>query len=102
MNIGDLRVWWIPQMPMKAFRVDVPSVEAGVLLMNTLAEYDKFQYENRIKPDYCNAGGLEIFDIDGEWTDWYHESTDGYWDDPAEYLRRNAHEASAQGGKSDG
>lgn len=102
MNVGDLRVWWIPQVPMKPFRVDVPSVEAGVLIMDALAEYDKFQFENRVKPDYCNAGGLEIFDADGEWTDWYHESAEGYWDDPAEYLRRNIYEAAAQGGKSDG
>jgi hypothetical protein len=74
---GDLRVWWIPQVPGKPFRVPVESVAQAVFLMNTLADYDAFQFKNRIKPDYCNAGGLECFsqDGDGEWCEWYDEAT---------------------------
>jgi hypothetical protein len=74
---GDLRVWWIPQVPMKPFRVAVPDVKTAKLLLTTLADYDIFQYKNRIKPDYSNAGGLECFsqDDDGQWCDWYDEET---------------------------
>ena len=89
MNVGALRVWWVPQVPMKKFIVPVGTVKEAVLIMNTLADYDKFQYENNVKPDYCNVGGLEIVDADGVWVDWTHESEDGYWDDPEEFLNRN-------------
>ena len=95
-----LRVWWIPQVPMKGFFVDVDSVEQGVKIMDVLADYDAFQFENNIKPDYCNAGGLQMFDPndtedspDGTWTDWYDEET--YTDDPREYLEIKQTEKTA-------
>ena len=81
MSIGALRVWWIPQVPMKAFHVDVASPKEAQKIMFVLAEYDRFQFENRIKPDYCNAGGLEVYsaDCDGEgnegWEEWYDEES---------------------------
>jgi len=55
---GDLRVWWIPQIPGEPFYAPVPSVNAAKLLLDTLARYDQFQLDQRIKPDYCNVGGL--------------------------------------------
>lgn len=72
---GDLRVWWIPQVPMKAFRVEVKTIDEAKLLLNALAQYDLFQLENNIKPDYANAGGLEMFE-DGEWIEWSNEEGD--------------------------
>lgn len=74
---GDLRVWWIPQVPMKPFRVPVATIGEAKLILKTLANYDIFQFENRIKPDYSNAGGLECFsqDDDGEWCEWYDEKS---------------------------
>jgi hypothetical protein len=66
---NDMRVWWIPQIPMKPFQVDVEDIAQARLLLRTLADYDAFQFENRIKPDYCNMGGLEVFE-DGEWVEW--------------------------------
>ena len=88
---GDLRVWWIPQIPMKPFSVSVESVEEGVKILDVLADYDAFQYENNVKPDYSNGGGIWMFDgnddtdgPDGSWVDWYDDET-GY-DDPREYL----------------
>lgn len=65
---GDMRVWWIPQVPGKSFDVDVSSIDEGWWLLDVLADYDLFQWRNNIKPDYSNAGGLSIFE-DGEWTD---------------------------------
>lgn len=72
---GDLRVWWIPQVPGKPFHVTVKSVDEAKLLLRTLADYDLFQFEHHIKPDYCNAGGLEEFDGQ-EWCEWYNEDGD--------------------------
>jgi Superinfection exclusion gene product 17 len=71
---GDLKIWWVPQLPMKAFEVSVPDLQTASLLLDTLADYDRFQFENKVKPDYSNAGGLLIFE-DGEWFDW--EDDDG-------------------------
>lgn len=88
---GDLQVWWIPQVPMSnPFTVSVPNVAAGVALMQCLADYDSYQFENRIKPDYSNVGGLQRWcdDSDGEgtpgWEDWFDEETGE--DDPEAWL----------------
>jgi len=69
---GDLKVWWIPQVPMKAFEVPVESSKQAKFLLDALAKYDLFQFENKVKPDYANAGGLSVYQ-DGEWVDWTNE-----------------------------
>lgn len=86
-----LRVWWIPQVPMKSFYVDVDSVKEGIKIMAVLATYDAFQYANNIKPDYSNTGGLQMFDElddtdgpDGSWCDWMDDETGE--DDPEVWL----------------
>ena len=71
-NQGKLRVWHIPQVPGKPFYVPVETPQEAVKVLNTLAEYDDFQFKNHIKPDYSNASGLEIFE-DGKWGEWYSE-----------------------------
>lgn len=77
---GELRVWWIPQVPGKPFYVPVESPAEAKKILDTLARYDQFQLDHNIKPDYCNAGGLECFNQDGditdfEWCDWYDDET---------------------------
>lgn len=67
---GALRVWWIPPVPGKRFYIE--TLDEAPLLLTTLARYDAFQLDNNIKPDYCNAGGLEVFE-DGEWLEWNDE-----------------------------
>lgn len=69
-----LRVWHIPQVPMKAFHVGVDTLEEAVKILDVLANYDSFQYENNVKGDYANAQGLQMFE-DGEWSDWHDEET---------------------------
>ena len=71
---GSLRVWHIPQIPGKPFHVAVATPREGALLLRALADYDIFQFENRIKPDYANAQGLEVYE-GGEWLEW--ENPDG-------------------------
>jgi hypothetical protein len=79
---GQLKVWWIPQVPMKPFEVFVDDLKQAKLLLNTLANYDIFQFENKVKPDYSNMGGLVIWDEDldpdengDKWSNW--NSDDG-------------------------
>ena len=80
-NEGDLQVWWIPQIPGDPFTVSVSTVEMAAKLLTVLAEYDAFQYAQGVKPDYCNAGGLCVWE-DGEWCDWQDEETGE--DDPCD------------------
>jgi hypothetical protein len=71
-----LRVWWIPQVPMKSFNIPVSSLQEARLLLDALALYDLFQLDNNVKPDFSNAGGLQAFDEkENEWSDWYDEET---------------------------
>lgn len=69
---NKLRVWHIPQIPGEAFRVSVESPEEAAKVLEILAQYDNFQFEQNVKPDYSNAAGLEVFE-DGEWCEWYSE-----------------------------
>lgn len=71
---GALRVWHIPQMPMQAFYFPVASVKEAQLLIDVLAQYDLFQFHHKVKPDYANASGLEVFTDD--WEEW--ENEEGY------------------------
>jgi hypothetical protein len=81
-KLGDLRVWWIPQVPGKSFYVPVADLDEAIRVTEMLASYDAFQFEHRIKPDYSNAGGLQIFEADAEedggpgWVDWCSEEGD--------------------------
>lgn len=62
------RVYHVPQVPGKAFRVQCASIDVALALLDVLAQYDLFQLHHRVKPDYCNANGIEYFDYDeGEW-----------------------------------
>ena len=82
-KIGDLRVWHNPQIGTScpSFYVPVATPEEAILLLNTLAKYDLFQFKHRVRGDYANAGGLLEYEpeniIDGDpdsgWTDWSNE-----------------------------
>ncbi len=71
---GALRVWHIPQVPMRAFFVPVASPEEAIKILEVLADYDLFQLAWNIKPDYSNTQGLSVYAEEG-WEDW--ESEDG-------------------------
>jgi hypothetical protein len=78
----DLRVWWIPQIPGQPFYVPVSSPAEGKRVMDLLGRYDQFQFDNNIKGDYSNAGGLECFnqdelgtDFEQEWCEWLSDET---------------------------
>ncbi len=88
-KVGDLRVWWIPQVPMKSFDVPVNNLVEAKLILNTLADYDLFQL------DYANAGGLQIYsDVNGDgtefdWWDWEDDEGNGIDDYSLDDLRED-------------
>lgn len=72
MDRDKTRVWHIPQVPGKPFHVPVQSLGEAVLVLDALAHYDLFQFNNNIKGDYANVQGLEILE-NGEWCEWYDD-----------------------------
>jgi len=73
------KVWHIPQVPGPAFEVRVASVKEGMRVLRVLANYDRFQYEHHIKPDYAKASGLAMREGPGAaWEAWYDAKTDEY------------------------
>lgn len=64
------RVWHIPQIPMEPFTVGVDDYAAGEKVIDVLADYDLFQFENNVKPDYSNASGIQVFCTEeNDWVD---------------------------------
>lgn len=76
MNNKKLRVCHYPQIPCKPFIVEVNDLNEAKLIFKTLADYDLFQFKNRIKPDYCNSTILEEWDKEEQkWLSWCDEET---------------------------
>lgn len=66
--MSKFKVCHIPQIPGKAFEVEVPTLEEALRLEDTLAFYDLFQFAHKIKPDYCNMTFIEEWNAEeGEW-----------------------------------
>jgi Superinfection exclusion gene product 17 len=64
------RVWWVPQIPGKPFLVLCRDLQTAHDLTHVLASYDAFEFENRVKPDYSNVGGISQWDPgEDEWFD---------------------------------
>lgn len=69
---AKFKVCHIPQVPMKPFEVELGSYAEAVKVSVILADYDLFQYENKVKGDYCNVSVIMFTHpelTDGEWTD---------------------------------
>lgn len=68
---AQYRLWHIPQIPGKSFKVESSNLEYLANLCDVLQRYDLFQYENNIKPDYVNISGIEVWEDVGEGYHWY-------------------------------
>jgi hypothetical protein len=94
-NRIKMRVWWQPQVGYGTFYIPVNSPEEAAKILNLLAAYDLFQLKNNIKPDYCNAGGVQIFDEEeNDWVNWEYETEDDYYDDVEKYCEDVSPEAN--------
>lgn len=87
-----MRVYWMPQIGVDAvFYIPVGSVEEAKKFMEVLAAYDCFQYNHSIKPDYCNDGGLQMWDEEEqEWVDWLYEDDECCYEDIDEYCEEKS------------
>lgn len=104
-NKTKYKVWHIPQVPGKPFEIYCETLEEVVSMVQVLAEYDKFQLENNIKPDYANVNGVCIWEDSGDgefdWYDWSALGKNGWWyDDIWEYIRDECPELEGQGVES--
>lgn len=79
---GQVRVWYIPQVPMDAFEFDVPDLAAGKLVLDALSAFSWFEYQNDVKPDYADAGGIHSYEADGSGGfDWFEVDESEYEDE---------------------
>lgn len=68
------KVWHIPQIPGEAFMVETESLDEAKRLVDVLADYDLFQLEHNIKPDYANMNGILVWSVDEDgYVDWEDE-----------------------------
>lgn len=75
---GDLRIWYAHLFDKpELFYSSVESPTDAVAQLLAIYELMLFLYENNQIADYCNAGGLEVYESDGEggfeWCEWYSE-----------------------------
>jgi hypothetical protein len=71
---NKLKVSHYPQIPGKAFEVEVKDEIQASLIVNTLANQHLWLYENNYIPDYSNAITVSMFDEEeNEWTDYWNE-----------------------------
>jgi len=84
---GDLRVWYIPQVPMTPFVAKVIPHHEGneekemalaAILLDTIINFSIFEFENRIKPDYSDAGGVERWEEVDDKFGWYEVDPEEY------------------------
>lgn len=75
--MNKLRLSHFPQIPCKSFTVEVSSLEEALKISDVLANYDLFQFDNNIKPNYCNMTTLEEFDEEVQaWINWEDDEGD--------------------------
>lgn len=86
--MSKMRVWWMPQVGANAtFYIPVNSIEEARKYMDILAAYDEFQYEKRIKPDFSNTGGVQVWDDEEQdWMDWHGDDNGDYYDEVDDYI----------------
>lgn len=63
---GDLRVWYIPQIGGPKFEHPVPDLATAHHVLDALGKCAVFEAENRIRPDFADAGGVKRFE---DWGD---------------------------------
>lgn len=68
-NNNKFRVWWVPRVHMASFFYNTDSLSEALHMADMLAKYDLFQYENNVKPDYSNTGGVQMWDEENQ--DWF-------------------------------
>lgn len=55
------RIWYVPQIPCESFKREYSSVEECLETLELLTDFSRFEYENKIKPDYSEMFGMEYW-----------------------------------------
>jgi hypothetical protein len=72
---AKFKAWYIPQVPMKAFEVYAETADEAQAALDLITDFSIFEFDNHIKPDYSDAGGVEEWDeADQEWFDYEPEA----------------------------
>lgn len=70
---GDLRIYHIPQVGSDGvFCKEVPDVHTAIKMLDILAYYDLRLLELKLRSDFSNCQGLEVFE-ENEWVE-YNDS----------------------------
>ena len=71
MSDKRFKAWYIPQVPMKAFEVETHTAAEAQAALDLITAFSIFEFENKVKPDYADAGGIVLWDEpDQEWFDY--------------------------------
>lgn len=60
------KVTHIPQVPGVGFEAQFDTLNEADVVRETLADYDLFQLEQNVRPDFSNVSWIEEL-VDGEW-----------------------------------
>ena len=80
------KVRYVPQVPMESFEVEVENIEMAIKLYETIVKLSIFEFKNKIKSDYSDAGWIQYFnEEDNEWCD--IEELEGFedWEDKLKF-----------------
>lgn len=79
------RLWYVPQIGMGRFyEQDFNDLTTAAIALNTIYKVAIWEYENHVKSDFANIGGVRFFDEQEQlWIDVDAEELD-YDDDYAE------------------
>ena len=83
--VGDLQVVYIPQVPMKAYEVNVGNdLKLAQTILAALVGLSIFEFENRVKVDYSDLAMICRWEPDGDdgfgWFDVEEEELEGFAD----------------------
>lgn len=69
--MNKFKMWYIPQMPMKAFEFKTDTSAEALAALDLITDFSIFEYDNNVKPDYCDMSGISQWDeTEQEWFDY--------------------------------
>lgn len=79
---SKFKLWYSHQVPGPSYEQEVPDAKTGQAILDAIYQVALYQFNNKMIPDYCNAGGIVYLDEDGEWSDYDPEE----WRSPRGYA----------------
>ncbi|UXE05024.1 hypothetical protein SEA_LTON_51 [Gordonia phage Lton] len=69
-KVGDLKIWYIHQVPGKPYEQTVPDIATGQAILDAVYQVALFGLEHRWWPDFANMGGISRFEDLGDEVAW--------------------------------